>query len=331
MPEYPSLASSEIGGLWNTYQQKTMILQMLEYLIEKADDLQAKEIMTDLYNEVKPYQEKIKVIFEKEGVAIPIGFTAEDVRKDVPPFYDNGFDIMFIRLVKEISMGMHAMNLTMAYRKDITTFFRELTAITQKYYDICTQYLLEKGLLPRSPYVSTPESAAFVKGTGYLGGFNPLSEKRPLNTVEIANIYHAIECNVIGMQMIFGYAQCAEDKEVSKYFSKGGELAKGIVKELSELMIENDIPVPSTAGGNITNSTLSPFSDKIMMYCVSLFCSFSLGGNSLGTAFSLRNDLPAKLSIFMKDIFEYAHQGAKLMIKHGWLEEPPQTVVHKKK
>jgi Protein of unknown function (DUF3231) len=170
MPENPSIASSEIGGLWNTYQQKTMIIRMLEYLIEKADDIQAKEIMTNLYKEVNPYPEKIKAIFEKEGVAIPIGFTGEDVRKDVPPFYDNGFDIMFVRLVKEISMGMHTLNLTMAYRKDITMLFRELTIITQKYYDICTQYLLEKGLIPRSPYVSTPESVAFVRGTGYFGG-----------------------------------------------------------------------------------------------------------------------------------------------------------------
>ncbi|MGM0904498.1 MAG: DUF3231 family protein [Bacillota bacterium] len=46
-------------------------------------------------------------------------------------------------------------------------------------------------------------------------------------------------------------------------------------------------------------------------------------------AFSLRNDLPAKLSIFMKDIFEYAHEGAKIMINNGWMEEPLQTLKHK--
>jgi hypothetical protein len=44
-----------------------------------------------------------------------------------------------------------------------------------------------------------------------------------------------------------------------------------------------------------------------------------MGSNSLGTAFSLRNDLSAKNGIFMKDIFEYAHKGAKIMIKMvGW-------------
>ncbi|MCC3649178.1 MAG: DUF3231 family protein [Bacillota bacterium] len=74
----------------------------------------------------------------------------------------------------------------------------------------------------------------------------------------------------------------------------------------------------------ITSNETAPFSDKLMIYCISLFCSFSIGKNAIGTAFSLRNDIPAKAAIFTKDIFEYAHRGAKIMIQNGWMEEPPQ-------
>ncbi|MDZ5473686.1 DUF3231 family protein [Bacillus sp. 31A1R] len=329
MPEQPYLASSEIGVLWMTYQQKTMLLQMLEYFIEKADDQEAREIMTSLYGEIRTYPDKIRELFEFEGVSVPVGFTPQDVDKHVPKLYDNGFDIIFIRMIKEISMGMHTLNITMAYRKDIIMLFRELTALTQKYYDKCTQYLLEKGLMTRSPYVTTQKGIEFVDNKSYLGGFNPISGKRPLNTVELAHIYHAIESNITGMQMIFGYAQVAKTREVREYFEKGGEIAKNIIAELTEILLENDLQVPGTPGGNLTTSKESPFSDKIMMYCVSLFCSFSLGGNSLGTSFSLRNDLPAKFSVFMKDIFQFAHEGAKIMIRHGWMEEPPQTELKK--
>ncbi|MBD0383845.1 hypothetical protein ICC18_27600 [Paenibacillus sp. WST5] len=49
MPEKPTITSSELGTLWLTYQQKTMILRMLEYFIEQADDEKAKTIMTGLY------------------------------------------------------------------------------------------------------------------------------------------------------------------------------------------------------------------------------------------------------------------------------------------
>ncbi|WP_433745741.1 DUF3231 family protein [Falsibacillus pallidus] len=325
MPERPSITSSEIGVLWVTYQQKTMVLRMLDYFIEKADDAEAQKIMTDIARDVSPYVDKIKNLFQSEGIPLPVGFTSEDVNSGVPKLYDNGFDIMFLRMVKEISMAMHTLNITMSYREDIILMMRQLTQVTQQCYEQCTRYLLKKGLLTRAPYVAVDNSVEFVKHENYLTGLSPFKEKRTLNTVEIAHIYHAIESNVVGMHMIMGFAQCAQEPAVSKYFNNGAELAKSIVKEMSEIMLENDIPVPAPSGGNVTSSTAAPFSDKIMMYCVSLFCSFSLGGNSLGTSFSLRNDLPAKMAIFMKDIFEYAHKGAKIMIKNGWLEEPPQT------
>jgi hypothetical protein len=326
MPEKPAITSSELGTLWLTYQEKTMILRMLEYFIEKADDEKAKGIMSNLQEELDPYVGKITAIFQNEGAIIPVGFTSQDVNKDVPKLYDNGFDIMFIRLLKEISMALHSLNITMAYREDIEKIFKELTALTQKYYILCTQYLLEKGMLPRPPYVSMPNSVEFVKDTNYLAGLaiNPFSEKRTLNTVEVAHLYHSIESNITGMQMITGFAQCAKEGEVRNFFNEGAELAKSIVKELSETLLQSSVQTPTPSGGNTTRSTVAPFSDKLMMYCTSLFCSFSMGSNSLGTAFSLRNDLPAKMTIFMKDVFEYAHKGGKIMIKNGWMEEPPQ-------
>lgn len=90
------------------------------------------------------------------------------------------------------------------------------------------------------------------------------------------------------------------------------------------MLLESGIQTSTPPGGNVTRSTISPFSDKMMMYCISLFCSFSLGKNALGTAFSLRNDIPAKGGVISKDIFENAHEGAKNMIKHGWMEEIPK-------
>ncbi|SEQ32047.1 DUF3231 family protein [Piscibacillus halophilus] len=86
MPERPKISSTELGTLWMTYQQKTMILRMLEYFIEKADDEEAKNIMTSLYEQIDPYVKKIIEIFESEGAVVPVGFTAKDVNKGAPKF-----------------------------------------------------------------------------------------------------------------------------------------------------------------------------------------------------------------------------------------------------
>lgn len=120
------LSSSEIATLWMTYQQKTMIRRILEYFIVQAEDDKAKEIMQDTHMQVVNYIEDIKTILKNEGAAIPVGYTEKDVNVGVPKLYDKMFDIMFLRLLKEISMGLHTLHLTMSYRKDMISFTKSL-------------------------------------------------------------------------------------------------------------------------------------------------------------------------------------------------------------
>src|SRR5581483_6209234 len=211
MTQRQALSSSELGTLWMTYQEKTMTQRMLEYFIEQADDERAKEIMKDTHMKIINYLEDIKNIFKNEGAVIPVGYTEKDVNPGVPKLYDNMFDIMFLRIIKEISMGLHTLHLSMAYRKDIVLLYKELTAFTQSVYDDCVDYLQEKDVLPRPPAVTMPKSVEFANGTNYMSGFNMFSEKRALNTVEVAHLYHAIETNILGMQLITGFAQVANE------------------------------------------------------------------------------------------------------------------------
>jgi hypothetical protein len=323
MTQIQALSSSELGTLWMTYQQKTMLQRMLEYFIEQADDNRAKEIMVDTHMKIITYVEDIKNIFINEGAAIPVGFTEQDVNIGVPKLYDNMFDIMFLRFSKAISMGLHTLHLNMAYRKDIVLLYRELTNFTQGIYDECVDYLKEKSVLPFPPALTMPKTVEFADGTNYMSGFNLFSEKRALNTVEVAHLYHVIESNIIGMQLITGFAQVANEPEVKKHFIEGKELAKKIVTDNTQLFLQSDIQPPSTWGANATDSKIAPFSDKLMMYCTSLFSSFGLGSNALGTAFSLRSDLPLKMVSEAKDILTFGRDGGRIMAKNGWLEEPP--------
>jgi len=55
-----------------------------------------------------------------------------------------------------------------------------------------------------------------------------------------------------------------------------------------------------------------------------MFTTSSVSTTALGTSFSMRTDLPLKLAFISKDTLNYAKKGAKIMIAHKWLEEPPQ-------
>ncbi|MDK8210746.1 DUF3231 family protein, partial [Bacillus subtilis] len=73
------------------------------------------------------YLEDIKAILKNEGAAIPVGYTEQDVNIGVPKLYDNMFDIMFLRVIKEISMGMYTLSLGKAYREDVVKLYQDLT------------------------------------------------------------------------------------------------------------------------------------------------------------------------------------------------------------
>ncbi|WP_245799155.1 DUF3231 family protein [Virgibacillus siamensis] len=231
---------------------------------------------------------------------------------------------MFGRILKEISMGMYSLHLTMSYRKDIIKLYQELSKLSETYYGYFTEYLLEKKLLSCPNYVTMPESTDYIADKDYAKGTNIFGHKRPLNTVEFGILYHAVETNITGMHLMEGFIQTAKDEEVKEYFTIGKGLSKDQISEISKTLLENDIQPPATPGGTVTSSTTAPFSERLMMFCNYLLNGLALGGGGFGAGFSLRNDLQAQNAIFGKDIFQYQRNGVKLMMSKGWLEEPPK-------
>nr|WP_263326903.1 DUF3231 family protein [Neobacillus sp. Marseille-Q6967] len=317
------ITSSELANLWMTFQEKTMIIRMLEHFIEHADN-DAKQLLQTHYDSASKAIDIITKIFQQEGAVVPIGFTESDVHKGVPKLFDFQYDIMYLHMMTKVEMSLFSLFCGMSYRKDINEFFINLTAESQAINNHATQFLLEKGVLVRPAFVSMPKEVNFVQDNNYRSAFNWFDETRSLNTIEVSLIHHAIETNLIGMQLMIGFAQVAENKEVQKYLVKGMKLSKKIEIDLGEFLRQSFIEPPATHAGKATTSKIAPFSDKLMMYNTSLLTTFGLGSNALGGAFSLRNDLPAKMALLAKDIFTFAQDGGKIMIKNGWMEEPPQ-------
>ncbi len=318
------LSASEVGSLWLTYEEKTLIMRILEYFIEKSEEQQARNLMGGLWQELNFYIQQMEILFEDQGMAKPAGFTKNDVNLEAPKLYDNGFDIMFLRVLKEVSMGMYTMNMNMAYNDRVMTIFEGLTTITQKIYKLSTLYLLEKGILALPPKVTMPKKVEFIKNKSYMKGFKPFGDKRVVNTLEVGMLHHAIESNNVGLQLITGFAQCAEHKDVKQYFVKGMKLAKKQIKVFEEFLLESNIHFSATSGSTVTTSTVAPFSDKLMMHCIYLLNGFSLVGNTFGTFFTLRNDINTKTALIASEIFLYGQEATEIKIKHGWFEEPPQ-------
>lgn len=318
------LTSSEIASLWIVYQKKTMMVRVIGTFLENNQDPEAIEIFQSFHEEEMNLVDEISNLFIQEGAAVPIGFTENDVSHNAPQLFDDIFEVMYLRTMMKIASGLHALHMSMSYRKDIMDLYKRFSAFAEDMCEKTTQLLLSKGVLPKSPAVNMPDHVEFAKEKNYRSGLKFTGNRRSLNTVEVAYLYQQIESNVTGMKLMTGFAQVAKEKEARDYFYRGKELSKKVIQKTTEIFLDSDINAPTTAAGRVTNSTIPPFSDKLMMYNTSLLSTFGLGSGALGTSFSLRKDLPPKTLMIAKDVFKFANDGGDLMIKHGWTEEPPQ-------
>lgn len=60
----------------------------------------------------------------------------------------------------------------MSYQAVIRDLSTRFTARSQEIYNKTTNFLLEKGVLARAPYVTMPKEVKFVHGKSYMKGFN---------------------------------------------------------------------------------------------------------------------------------------------------------------
>lgn len=325
MSEKSQLSVAEVATLWFTYEEKTFILRFLEYLIPNADNPQAKKIMTELHGNLQTYVQKVKTIFQNEGSTVPVGFSESDVNVNAPKLFDNGFDMMLLRAIKEMSMGLYTLNMGLSYRTDVINIFKDLTAITQACYDDCTQYLLEKGTLTLPPFIPKPTTTQYINDLHYLSGFNLMEKARKIDSFELSIFHHNIENNNIGLTLMLAFSQVAKDDDVREYFRKGMGLSSKIMKECTNILLDDNISPTITSIGSVTQSKESPFSDKLMMFFIYMLNNLMLGANAFSYGFTLRKDLKVKSTFFAKDVADYSGEGIKLMVKKGWLGMPPQV------
>jgi len=318
------LTSTELGRLWMTYQIKSATLILLGQFRDSTVETEAKSILDSSIIENQKVISEMEKIFNSQNAIIPMAFGDKDTFKDAPALFDDIFHIMFLRQIAKMNLGFSSLYLATSYMKEVQELFKLNHAISEKYYVLATDYLLKKGVLAKPPYVTMPNKIEFIEAKKYVSGFKIWTDKRALNTVEIGYIYEAIEDNILGMQLSTGFAQVAHESEVKRYFIESKELSKKIITNLTDIFLQSDIQPPSTWAGKATTSIQPAFSDKLMMFVVNLISGFAMGNNSLGTSFSMRSDLPIIFTEISKDLFLHSKKGGILMIKHMWMEEPPQ-------
>ncbi|MBU8906819.1 DUF3231 family protein [Desertibacillus haloalkaliphilus] len=317
------LTSTEMSGLWSQYLNDTLATCVNTYFLEKVDDPETRSIIEFTLGVAKNNLSIMEGIFKKEGFPIPIGFTENDVNPSAPRLFSDAFMLMYLRHMSILAMAASSAAIAVVTRPDVVDFHKRVLNKSVKLQDLTRDLMLQQGTYQKPPLISVPDEVDFVEKQQFLAGF--FGKKRSLTAVEITHLFLNAQTNMVGKVLMTGFAQSAERDDVKQFLIRGKQLAQKHIDIFSEILQKDDLPVAMSWDSSVTNSTTKVFSDKLIMFHTSAMIAAGIGNYGVALAASPRRDLGLKYASMIPEISLYAEDGANIMIKHKWMEEPPQA------
>ncbi|WP_174615302.1 DUF3231 family protein [Virgibacillus ihumii] len=324
MEHQPKLTASEISNLWTSYQNDSMAICGIKYFLANIEDPDIRSVLEYALDISKQHVQHVTDVFQSENYPVPVGFTEHDVNVEAPRLFSDVMYLSYILSMGEFGLSSYGLALSLSSRNDIIDYYSDCLSETVKLHNWAKSMAKEKGIYVRAPQIPTPEQVDFVKDTSFLSG-GLFGDPRPLLGVEIGSLIYNAKRNALGQALITGFSQVAKNKNVRQYMERGREISGKHVEIFNSLLHKNYLSGVTPLTPEVTDSTVSPFSDKLMMYHISALVSSGMGQYGISMSTSPRRDLGVDYARLMAEIAQYTNDGAKMMIHYGWMEQPPEA------
>ncbi|MDW8801870.1 DUF3231 family protein [Clostridium sp. A1-XYC3] len=322
------LTAAEIGELWSTYMNNSASKCLLSYFINKVKDPNISELVEFSLDLSETHLKVIEDIFKTVNHPIPQGFNEKDFNINGEKLFSDSFMLQYIKYLSRFSLYNYSEALTVSSREDVRKFFTDSIQSAVELSNKNDDVLLSKGLYIRSPYLNVPEEVSFVSKKSYIQDL--FGDKRPLNSLEITQVFINMQTNILGKAFAMGLSQTIKDRKIKDYIIRGKEIAEKHIDVFSDLLKESDLPSPMTFDAEITKATDPIFSDKLVMFHFIGLTAFGVASYGNALSKSMRADVSATFTRLAAEIAKYAKDGIDIMIDNEWLEEVPNAIDRKK-
>ncbi|HEO8422108.1 TPA: DUF3231 family protein [Yersinia enterocolitica] len=315
------LTSAEMGKLWATYMGNSMSKCYLHYYLQHVEDKDIKQLLKKAYDLCSEFLNTIEAIFKKENFPIPKGFSIEeDLNLDAPRLFEDEFYVHYLKYTAKAGISIYNVAVPIVFRKDVKEFFRYCMEATMALIEQIKELLMTKGFISKPPIIPIPEKTDFVQ-KDFLNGY--FGHVRPLHALEVTHLYDNIENNVASKALIMAFSQVTKNEEIRELFIRGKNFTHKHVEHYMDKLHNEDLPAPSFLDHLVTTSTVSPFSEKIMLFHKVDMFSMKIRSFGNSVAVNGRHDLGFMYTRGLIQIASFVEDAAKIMIKNGWMEHPP--------
>jgi hypothetical protein len=315
------LTSSEIGSLWAEYVNGTMIDVVNRYMVSIVEDESIKAIFEDAIKTFEQQKKQIASFMENEGFPVPIGFTESDLNKGVERLFTDTFCLNYLHIMTLHGLLGHISALSVSVRRDLMDFYDSCDNDGKKMYHQTIQLLLEKGIFQRDPLFYPAQNPEFISSEDFTDGL--FGKGRRLSSTEIISISFNLKKSIMAKSLSIGFSQVAQSKEVRKFLENSQQTADKQIQTFAKILHTDNLPVPRSLETEVTTSTDSPFSDKLMMYHIGFLFQAAQVYHGTGLASVMRTDLVTVYEgIILKNLM-VTKKWFDIMEKNKWLEQPP--------
>ena len=318
------LSSTEIAWLWSVYINEGVSVCFIKHLQKYNTHKDVDSLLKRALELSTKHIEEIKQLFTKENFPIPRGFSDEDVDLTAPSLFFDLFSVSFVYGMSRIGLVTYAQMVSCVAREDVRQFFAKCLQSTLELYNISIELMLHKGIYDRPPMIPYPDHIEFIRNKEtFISKW--LEKQRPLNVIEISEMFFNIERNYFGLILLTALIQVAKDEKVKKFLVKGKQLAEKQIEFLNKTFIKDDLLGTVMVNSEVTTTTESPFSDRLIMFLVTALNQQGVAYIGHALSISSRVDLVSEYSKLIPEIMKYGKDGMDLMLEYEWLEEPPHA------
>lgn len=323
---HTKINASENAVIWSQYVNDSLSRCILRYMLHDVKDEDIRDLLEFALELSETHLEKTKQLLSLENLPIPIGFTDEDVTVDAPSLFTDTFKIVYLHIMTIHGLTRYAGATSVCIREDVRKYFIECTSQSLELYDRVTSVSLNKGIINKPPTLNNQQKIDFVRKQNYLTGW--FGKRRPINAIEISGVHLNMQKTMVKMVLELGFSQVCQSKEVRDYMERARKLCIKHFDILSSMLKEENLHVPKLFETEVTDSTVPPFSDKLMLFHIATLLSAAIAYYSEALSMGQRRDLTADYARMNTEIALIAEDGINLLIEKGWMEQPPSATDH---
>lgn len=316
--------STEIYHLWSTYIAYSMACAMQKHMTAKSQDPDLKNVLQNALDSSSRNIQRMEELFKTIQYPIPNAFGEKDVDINAPALFEEIYCVKYTRLMTKSILINHSRAFGDCTRSDFIDLFGIFIDDSRRIIRLADDVLLAKGLLQKSPTLSVPDKVDYIHDKNYYGSF--WGSGRPLNSMEINNIYTLINFKNAMKTLKLGFAQVVKSDKLKKHLIRGIKMAEKQLKVLGSMLKKERLPEPTAMDLWVTDSKESPYSERLMMFHVTITLAYIVSYYGLGLTNSLRKDVILSFSRLMLEVMDYIKDGTDLLIENGWMEKVPGTV-----